>query len=125
MAPSLKIEKSLVPVVIYTATHRIEGFYHAFDNGGRLLDDLNEQGRNFIPLTEVRISKLMTDGEVLVSKFLAVNVQSIALFFPNPKVVAQKCTDRASRPNEETTTTGPRFVESAFVPDLLVSSGDR
>jgi hypothetical protein len=125
VAPSLKIEKSLVPVVIYTATHRIEGFYHAFDNGGRLLDDLNEQGRNFIPLTEVRISKLTTDGEVLVSKFLAVNVQSITLFFPNPKVVARKTTESASRPSQEPPVGRQRFVESSFVPDLLVGSGDR
>lgn len=125
MAASLKIEKSLVPVVIYTATHRIEGFYHAFDNGGRLLDDLNEQARNFIPLTEVRISKLASDGDVLVSKFLAVNVQSIALFFPNPKVVAQKNPDSASRPNEEPRIAGQRFIESAFVPDLLLKSEDR
>jgi uncharacterized protein DUF6812 len=82
-----KIAKKPIPVVIYTATHRIEGLYHAFDNGKRLLDDLNEQGRNFVPLTEVRVTKLTADGEVFVAKFLAVNLLGITLFFPNTKLV--------------------------------------
>jgi hypothetical protein len=103
---SAKIKKSQVPVVIYTATHRIEGLYHALDNGGRLLDDLNDQGRHFIPVTDARVTKLQSDGETVVSKFLAVNLLSITLFFRNPKVMP-------SAP-------GRQWVESPGVPDLLI-----
>jgi uncharacterized protein DUF6812 len=118
---SLKIKKRLVPVVIYTATHRIEGFYHADDNGHRLLDDLNEQERDFIPLTEVRITKLgHIDGDVVVAKFLALNRQTIALFFPNPKVVSQEGQD--DRSAEQSPKLRQRFVESAIVPGLLLGT---
>ena len=120
---SLKIKKRLVPVVIYTATHRIEGFYHAYDNGHRLLDDLNEQERDFIPLTEVRITKLgHIDGDVVVAKFLALNRQTITLFFPNPKVVSQEEQDERSRSAEPSPKMRPRFVESAIVPGLLLGT---
>ena len=105
---SVKIKKSQVPVVIYTATHRIEGFYHALDNGGRLLDDLNDQGRHFIPVTDARVTKLQAEGETVVSKFLAVNLLSITLFFRNPKVMAPAA--------------GRQWVESSVVPNLLVGS---
>jgi hypothetical protein len=105
---SVKIKKSQVPVVIYTATHRIEGFYHALDNGGRLLDDLNDQGRHFIPVTDARVTKLQSEGETVVSKFLAVNLLSITLFFRNPKVVGPAA--------------GRQWVESSVVPDLLIGA---
>jgi hypothetical protein len=118
----LKIDKNLVPVVIYTATHRIEGSYHAFGNGGRLLDDLNEQRRTFIPLTDVRVAKLQADGEVVVAKFLAVNLLSVMLFFPNPKVVTQKRADGLSRSGGELPVAKRRFVESAIEPGLLVGT---
>lgn len=108
VASSVKIKKSQVPVVIYTATHRIEGFYHALDNGGRLLDDLNDQGRHFIPVTDARVTKVQGDGETVVSKFLAVNLLSIILFFRNPKVMSPGA--------------GRQWVESPLVPDLLVGN---
>lgn len=108
MTSSVKIKKSQVPVVIYTATHRIEGFYHALDNGGRLLDDLNDQGRHFIPVTDARVTKLQSDGETVVSKFLAVNLLSIILFFRNPKVMPPAA--------------GRQWAESPVVPDLLIGT---
>jgi len=108
---SSKIEKKVIPVVIYTATHRIEGFYHAFDNGGRLLDDLNEQHRDFIPVTDVRMTKLGGgDDQLTVANFLAVNRQTINLFFPNPKVVAKK--------------DGPRRFVRAPSGDLVLGGDD-
>ena len=123
--PSGKIEKKVViPVVLYTATHRIEGFYHALDNGGRLLDDLNEQHRDFIPLTNVRMTPLSgAEGQLTVAKFLAVNRQTIMLFFPNPKVVPQsgEGIEPASR---EGSTPAKRFVKSPYVADLVLGTDD-
>ena len=118
--PSGKMEKKvLIPVVLYTATHRIEGFYHAFDNGGRLLDDLNEQHRDFIPLTNVRMTPLnAAEGQLMVAKFLAVNRQTIMLFFPNPKVVPQG--SEAESASREGSTTPKRFVKSPYVPNLML-----
>ncbi|HET7266117.1 MAG TPA: hypothetical protein VFL28_15750 [bacterium] len=121
---SPKVEKKLVPVVIYTSTHKIEGLYHAYDNGGRLLDDLNEQGRDFVPLTEVRMSKLSSpDGERIVTKFLAVNRLSITLFFPNPRVAATE-SGPGTLPPHETSGAGAHLMQSPFVPDLVISTKD-
>jgi hypothetical protein len=122
--PARKIEKKLIPVVIYTATHKIEGFYHAFDNGGRLLDDLNEQQRDFLPLTDVRMVKLAApEGDRVVAKFLAVNRQSIVLFFPNPKVAAQD-TRASDRRSDDISGPGRRFEQSPFVPGLVMGAKD-
>ncbi|HLW47117.1 MAG TPA: hypothetical protein VKW09_05055 [bacterium] len=122
MTSPLKIKKSVVPVVIYTATHRIEGFYHAREDVGRLLDDLNEQGRQFIPVTDARVTGLRGDGETVVSKFLAVNLRSITLFFRNPKLVPQKTKQGLSRPGEEPADSGSEWVRSSVVPDLLIGT---
>ena len=120
--PSDRIEKKIViPIVLYTATHRIEGFYHASDNGGRLLDDLNEQHRDFIPLTNVRMTPLgAAEGQLTVAKFLAVNRLTIMLFFPNPKVVPQGG-ESASR---EGLTPAKRFVQLPYVSDLVLGTDD-
>lgn len=118
-----RIEKKLIPVVLYTATHRIEGFYHAYDNGGRLLDDLNAQHRDFIPLTNVRMTPLSgAEGQLMLAKFLAVNRQTIMLFFPNPKVVAQG--NEAESSSRDGSTPAKRFAKSPYVPDLVLGSDD-
>lgn len=120
-----KMEKKVViPVVLYTATHRIEGFYHALDNGGRLLDDLNEQHRDFIPLTNVRMTPLgAAEGQLTVAKFLAVNRQTIMLFFPNPKLVPQggEGVESASR---QGSTPARRFVKAPLGTDLVLGKDD-
>jgi hypothetical protein len=109
--------KKAVPVVIYTATHRIEGLYHASDNGGRLLDDLNEQARDFIPLTDARVTKLAAgEGQLTVAKFLAVNRQTIMLFFPNPKVVSEGAQAGQPPSGAASAAGGPRLLRSANVP---------
>jgi hypothetical protein len=103
-----KVEKKQVPVVLYTATHKIEGFYHAFDNGGRLLDDLNGQERQFVPLVDVRVTRLQGDGELMTAKFLAVNLHSVAMFLPNPKLISGARLGRSAAYLQMTTT--PRQV---------------
>ncbi|HKX19924.1 MAG TPA: hypothetical protein VJT33_18120 [bacterium] len=117
-----RIEKKLIPVVLYTATHRIEGFYHADDNGGRLLDDLNAQHRDFIPLTNVRMTPLGAEGQLMVAKFLAVNRRTIMLFFPNPKVVPQE--GEAESASRDGSTPAQRFKTSPYVPGLVLGSDD-
>ena len=126
--PSGKLDKMekkvLIPVVLYTATHRIEGLYHAFDNGGRLLDDLNEQHRDFIPLTNVRMTPLHgAEGQLTLAKFLAVNRQTIMLFFPNPKIVPQE-SEAGESASREGSTPAKRFVKSPYVPDLVLGKDD-
>lgn len=122
MTSSVKIKKSPIPVVIYTTTHRIAGMYHALDNGGRLLDDLNEQGRHFMPLTDARVSKSQGDGDVVVSKFLAVNLRSITLFFQNPKVVPRESTESRSRPGGQAPAAKADYAASETVPDLVIGT---
>lgn len=108
MTPSVRIKKTITPIIIYTATHRIEGFYYSFESSERLLDDLNGRNTEFIPVTEARITTLGTHDGLIVAKFVAVNVHSIALFFPNPKGVGA---EKESR-----------LVASDIVPDLIIGT---
>ncbi|HEV2359531.1 MAG TPA: hypothetical protein VGZ23_18220 [bacterium] len=111
MTSPLKVKKGALPVVIYTATHRIEGLYHSFDSGVRLLDDLNARETAFIPLTDARITKLEGDAGLIVAGFVAVNLHSITLFFPNPKAVPTRKQESLSE---------RRFMESTTVPGLVI-----
>ena len=82
-----KVQKKKQHVILYTSTHRIEGTYFALD-GVRLFDDLNARQTEFIPLTDVRVTSLQNESEILFkSEFVAVNVHGITLFSPNPKVL--------------------------------------
>jgi uncharacterized protein DUF6812 len=108
-----KIKKKITPVVIYTAMHKIEGFYYSFENSERLLDDLNARNTEFIPLTDVKITKLETGDGLIVASFVAVNVHSITLFFPNPKA--------ASAGGKEIRL-GQSFTASETVPDLVIGT---
>ena len=84
----MKVGKESVPVVVYTATHRIEGVYHAFGGGSRLLDDLNGRQKEFMPLTDVKLASLQNESSiVLESPFVAVNVHSIQVVCPDPRFV--------------------------------------
>lgn len=127
MASSFHVDKGLLPVVIYTATHRIEGFYHTFDDGRRILDDLNGQGRAFIPLTDARITKLQGQGhgdDLIVAQFVAISLHSITLFFPNPKVVAPSKKGSSSRGGAEESRPPQRMVESTAASPPRLQWGD-
>ncbi len=68
-----------VRVIVYTATHRIEGTYSKHPDI-RFLDDLNSR-RDFIPITNAKISDLL--GEPLTqSDFLALNKRLIVFITP-------------------------------------------
>ncbi len=82
----LKIEKAQIHTIVYTATHRIEGIYFKIPDA-RLLDDLNAR-KDFIPLSQVKVSSLQNEHEVLFeSKFVIINRQQIALLIFDPKDV--------------------------------------
>lgn len=81
----IKIEKTRVPVIIYTATHKIEGTYF-MQQGSRLTDDLNGQQSQFIPLKDVRVTDLKSEGDLQFRcDFMAISVRGIVLFCPKPK----------------------------------------
>ncbi|MDR7419781.1 MAG: hypothetical protein QN178_12835 [Armatimonadota bacterium] len=86
LSPSLRVLKKETPVVIYTATHKIEGIYHAHE-GVRLLDDLNgKSAKQFFPLTDVKVTSLQGEGRVVFeSDFAAINVHDITLLCPSPR----------------------------------------
>lgn len=89
---SLRIAKKKIPVLIHTVTHRIEGNYFMLQNA-RLLDDLNGRHKDFVPLTEAKISSLAGEGEILIeSDFLAINRNHIVLFTSNPRVMGATTT---------------------------------
>ncbi len=70
-----------VRVIVYTATHRIEGTYSKHP-GIRFLDDLNSR-KEFIPITNAKISSL---GEpVTQSDFLALN-KRVIVFITSPEM---------------------------------------
>lgn len=80
---SLRIEKSQIPTLIYTSTHRIEGTYFKLPDA-RLLDDLNAR-KDFIPLSQVRVSSLQNENEILFeSDLVIVNKHQIALLVFDP-----------------------------------------
>lgn len=84
---SLRIAKTKIPVLIHTVTHKIEGNYFMLQNA-RLLDDLNGRHKDFVPLTDAKISSLLNEGEILIeSDFLAINRNHIVLFTSNPRVM--------------------------------------
>ncbi len=82
---AMRIAKNQVRTVIYTDTHRIEGFYFKIPDS-RLLDDLNGR-KDFIPLSRVKIASLANwpEGETLESDMVIVNKNRIALFVPESK----------------------------------------
>ncbi len=82
--PAINMEK--IPVVIYTARHRIDGTYH-LPPGSRLSDHLNGRQRQqeFIALTDAKVADLPDEHRVVFeSDFITVNLQSIVLLSPKP-----------------------------------------
>lgn len=106
----LKVEKAEVPVIVYTATHRIEGTYFMCRDG-RLSDDLNERHKQFIPLRDVRVTHAENGVEMhFRCDFVAISLQSIVLFCPNPKIID------AARQRLEITDIEEGAGSQAFVP---------
>ncbi len=81
---AMKIEKNQVHSLIYTATHRLEGIYFKMPDA-RLLDDLNAR-KDFIPLSQAKISNLLNEQQILLeADMVIINKHRIAFFVPDPK----------------------------------------
>ena len=84
----MRIYKEQVDVVIYLANCRIEGTIH-IPQGGRLTDFINVQNKNFIPVTEAKISSTDTPPKFAYNvKLLQVNKDFIQTLFPRDAVSA-------------------------------------
>lgn len=78
----MKVQKMRIPVVLFTADHKLEGVYHSYE-GNRLLDDLNARQKPFVPLTQVRVTDLQHENAApLELDFLAVHVDHITFVAP-------------------------------------------
>ncbi len=73
-----------VRVIVYTATHRIEGTYSK-QSDIRLLDDLNSR-KDFIPITNAKISGLLGEPPTQ-SDFLALN-KRLVVFITSPELAS-------------------------------------
>ncbi|MBI2264840.1 MAG: hypothetical protein HYU64_06655 [Armatimonadetes bacterium] len=76
----IKIQKEKIPVILITATHRMEGEMHVVA-GGRLLDEINKD-RDFIPITNVTIYALNETTPLDTLEFLAVNKTAVNFIAP-------------------------------------------
>ncbi len=72
-----------VRVIVYTATHKIEGTYSKHPDI-RFLDDLNSR-KDFIPITNAKISSLGEPVTQSQSDFLALNKRLI-VFITSPEM---------------------------------------
>lgn len=82
----IRVAMEKIPVVIYTARHRIDGTYH-LPPENRLSDHLNSRQRQqeFIALTDAKIANLPDENRIIFeSDFITVNLQSVVLFSPKP-----------------------------------------
>ena len=83
------IPKENIPVIIQTATNRIEGLFHArYDN--RLKDELNsEVDEQFMAITDAVVYD--SDGdELYTSNFLALNRDTIIWLIPQNEEDGEK-----------------------------------
>ena len=84
----MKIYKEKVDVVIYLSNCRIEGTIH-IPQGGRLTDFINVQNKNFIPVTDAKITSTDTPQKFAYNvNLLQVNKDFIQTLFPKDAVSA-------------------------------------
>ena len=77
----MKVEQTLVSVVIFTENNRVEGKLH-LPAGGRLTDYLALAERKFLPLTDVQIYHLPTNEKLYDVAFANVNKDLVSFIFP-------------------------------------------
>ncbi|MBU4477942.1 MAG: hypothetical protein KKH34_02495 [Candidatus Omnitrophica bacterium] len=80
----MKVEQSVIEVVISVQNSRIEGNMH-LPSGGRLTDYLALPERKFIPLTEAKIFSIPGNELLYVVPFLSLNKAFIIYIFPKDK----------------------------------------
>jgi hypothetical protein len=75
------VEKSQVPVIVFTTIHRIEGTMYTYKDA-RILDELNAGAKDFIALTNVKIYPAESDNILYKSDFMALNKNHISHLLP-------------------------------------------
>jgi len=78
------IPKQIVPVILHTAEHRIEGMMHCLYNY-RVSDMMNAIQENFIPITSARVYSLATNALIAEHEFIAINKQHIIFLYEHGK----------------------------------------
>lgn len=77
---AMKTPKSEIQVLVYTATHKIEGTYFKVPDA-RLLDDLNAR-KDFVPLTHAKVYSLTDTRTVLFeTDFIALNRHQVVIIY--------------------------------------------
>ena len=78
MAYNTFVKKETINAIIRTAGEKIEGKISKLPSN-RLLDMLNQNEENFIPILDATVYCLITGNVLFKSEFLAVNKQNIIL----------------------------------------------
>lgn len=77
----MKVEQSVVEVIVFMSNSRVEGKLH-LPAGGRLTDYLALAERKFLPVTDAKIF-LVPDNELIYTvPFLSLNKDFIVYIFP-------------------------------------------
>lgn len=77
----LKSYKERVPVILLTASYRIEGEMHVVP-GGRMLDEINKE-RDFIPVTNATVYEITGDAPLDSLDFIAINKKLVVMVAPS------------------------------------------
>lgn len=80
----IKAFKERVPVILLTASYRIEGEMHVVP-GGRMLDEINKE-RDFIPVTNATIYEIAGEVPLDSLDFIAINKNLIVMVAPSMSI---------------------------------------
>ncbi len=81
----LKVVKEKVPVILLTASYRVEGEMHVVP-GGRMIDEINKKDRDFIPVTNATIYEIAGDAPLDSLEFIAVNKNQVIMVAPSVNI---------------------------------------
>ena len=73
--------KEKIPIILLTATYRLEGEMHVVP-GGRILDEINKE-RDFIPITNATVYDISGETPLDILDFIAVNKSQVVLMAPS------------------------------------------
>lgn len=77
--------KEKVPVILLTASYRVEGEMHVVP-GGRMIDEINKKDRDFIPVTNATIYEIAGDAPLDSLEFIAVNKNQVIMVAPSVNI---------------------------------------
>jgi hypothetical protein len=82
----MKIDKEKVEVIIYLSNCKIEGTVH-IPQGGRLTDFINVPNKNFIPVTDAKITSIDKTNQFAYNvNLVQINKNFIQTLFPRSAV---------------------------------------